>query len=101
MAWQQTPNNTHLPTPHQDESLRAFSLLQQTPNNIPLPSPFVQFRGRLNSINSSFLSPMRLITSPNIGDSDNLFEFQLRPADKDKLEKFSLDGGGQPEQPPI
>lgn len=52
-------------------------------------------------MNSSFLSPMRLITSPNINDADNLFEFQLRPADKEKLEKFSLDGGAQLEPQPI
>jgi hypothetical protein len=44
---------------------------------------------------------MRLITSPNINDADNLFEFQLRPADKEKLEKFSLDGGAQLEPQPI
>lgn len=55
-----------------DESLKSF--MNQTPNNMPLPSPFVQvFRGRLNSMNSSFVSPMRLITSPQLNDADNLF----------------------------
>jgi hypothetical protein len=74
MSWaNNNSNNGQQPSLHNEEHMRAFSLLQQTPNNIPLPSPFTQFRGRLNSVNSSFLSPMRLITSPNMHDADNLF----------------------------
>jgi hypothetical protein len=86
MSWTTNNNNNGQQHPsYNEEHMRTFSLLQQTPNNIPLPSPFTQFRGRLNSVNSTFLSPMRLITSPNMHDADNLVEFQLRPADKDKL----------------
>lgn len=76
-------NGGQLPTI--DEPFKGLGLFNQTPSNMPLPSPHFQFRGRLNSINSSFVSPMRIITSPNIHDADNFFEFQLKPADKDKL----------------
>jgi hypothetical protein len=54
-----------------DESFKMFSLMSQTPDNMPLPSPFVQMiRGRLNSMNAAFVSPMRLISSPPL-DADN------------------------------
>lgn len=83
MSW--TANNSGQPPANQhDEHLRSFTLLNQTPNTIPMPSPVFNLRGRLNSVNSSFLSPMRLITSPTM-NNDDLFEFQLKPADKEKL----------------
>lgn len=70
MSWGSNnyPNGQHS---NIEESLKSF--MSQTPNNMPLPSPFVQvMRGRLNSMNS-FVSPMRLITSPQLNDADNLF----------------------------
>lgn len=82
-----------------EESFRVFSMMNQTPDNMPLPSPFVQvMRGRLNSMNSSFVSPMRLITSPPFNDSDKnlLYEYHLKPADKQQFEKFSLDAQYEP-----
>lgn len=70
-----------------DESFKLFNMVNQTPDNMPLPSPFMQtIRGRLNSMNTAFVSPMRLISSPPMGDADNgLLEFQLKPADKQQL----------------
>ena len=75
--------NNNQSIPPVEDNYKPISFSQNTPNAIPLPSPFLnQYRGRFNSFNSTFLSPMRLIQSPNISDTDNFFEFQLRPCEK-------------------
>jgi hypothetical protein len=68
MFW--SNNNPHTPV---DDPNKFNPLSLNTPNPISQPSPFINNkRGRFNSFNS-FVSPMRLIQSPNISDVENFF----------------------------
>lgn len=50
------------------------------PNNLFNPSTpnLFSIRQRLNSINSPFISPLRIVHSPILANNDSLFDFQLR-----------------------